>query len=1509
MSKCQYFAANGNLSKTHLKLESLDSKMSPVMYIATTIPHFTNWFGDSKAADNNYDPVVFHVKEDFDVDTSNDYVEAYVYSPNKTGTEGHVYLSAQNPIYSSVEPSRETIAQAFSQGYDSVMVAPQRGEKGIMLTDMELPVAKVIMNDTRKVRAIGPPTLRYEGLYDFHYMEVKGKHEQATLVRKMEEAFAAAGVAVTTRLDPTATEAYIERQGDTNVIILPMDAFSNADIYHEFGHLYLDLLGYDHPAVQAAIAELRDTPLWQEIAGKYPELAHPEVYLDSSLYETAEEYEAALDNARRTFHKEVVAHAIEKHALQNEQAPTQGLVYWLREIIRQLAQKLGIKTSASKLLARELLRRQFVLNNQRLFVDQRYYRRRSSVNRADTFWQEAEESRQNLDQKMRVYNAKLTEATSNEQVRQWTTELKSTLNSLENMILEKKEVGVVITLADRIKDDVTNAYSILEQIELSINKNPNYYPNPGEIEYVSDVIEGYMEMSQELLAYIRQVNDAAINNEQDQVFPDYLQDDLQRAVNRLDSIERMREAQVYRIISRELLPQAKQRALYRKRNEWRREFKERNLNNAKYKKGLLGVDFKKLDDDANAYANEQTALMTEEELSEQAQVFIDHIMDTSDHDLNKLQIELTAPNMITEPMVAGLYNIITQAHDRVRLETIDRQRVLKALNDEFVKVYGRQDMRQRYSYMMSDDGRYYVTQYRHEWYEEHQRLTREIGKARAAKRKTTTKEEYLAAKKKHQQAIDAFKAWKAANVVEMKMTEDGTMLTPAEAKARGLEDADLDTVEMPTRQWVNDKYTAIMNMPEGDIRRRIYEEVMRQTIDDDKSMRIGAKLVRRTRGLAPGAEFIRTPTVRATTQELIWRGDFADTIRSKVRAFVPWKIEVDEMDFHGHATETTATEDPDTGEITEESLNNLSPNENADNEDITFVLTDIGKNQKKWVPVYFRGELERTEERSFDVLGMTLLNGWMTSNKRHMEAAEPLAKMFMEVQVNRKQVQYDRNGKRMIDSIRRMYNKQNPDDQQVREEFLGRGGDTNTYDLMKSLVDSHLYGEKKIDNEKVAKVADGIASYASNLALMMNHYSITASLYQGTVLNWIETTAGLHLNRQGLLKGYSRYWKDFGNIVGDFGRSTPQSKVNLIMEYFDGYQNWSPFRYHHQNEVANEILNGNIAHSVRNGAESHMQATIAMGMLAGWRGYDKDGKVILNDKGEEADLYDLIDTSSGKVVLDERIATVTLSNAWQGRQIPVSEFHHTATQYIQSVFTHVQGNYSTVHREKAKRVWYGRMLMSMRGWLGPGFDYRFKGMSRKNLQGKKTTRDLFDPFMSTEREGSYTTFVRFVAGVIRDLKAERMMAVTKGLALMSPEERANMQRVLLDFATIALTLSAVYILKNLGDDDEEYADSGFIMYLAYLNRRLYSETATWNVMMPFEAAKVIGSPAVSVGSMTKVLKFSHQLLTAPFERYEQGARSGDSKLMKYFIDMIPGITPFNATAEDYLSWYSSMRFY
>lgn len=157
----------------------------------------------------------------------------------------------------------------------------------------------------------------------------------------LTKTFKAYGVAVNVTADPNAIEnGYVIRTGETiNMMYNPAKAKIDT-IFHEYGHIYVDLIGYNDPVIQAGIAKLRGTELWNSIAKRNPQF--DEEQLGKEVLTTAIGMEAAklynpLSSKSNRFLDAV-----------------KGWSTWVGQLFRKIAEVLGLPIDTAKMLAYEL---------------------------------------------------------------------------------------------------------------------------------------------------------------------------------------------------------------------------------------------------------------------------------------------------------------------------------------------------------------------------------------------------------------------------------------------------------------------------------------------------------------------------------------------------------------------------------------------------------------------------------------------------------------------------------------------------------------------------------------------------------------------------------------------------------------------------------------------------------------------------------------------------------------------------------------------------------------------------------------------------------------------------------------------------------------------------------------------------------------------------------------------------------------------------------------------------
>ena len=168
------------------------------------------------------------------------------------------------------------------------------------------------------------------------YQGSEERQVTAAKFNRLQEVFRDRGIAVTLaedeNLDANAeVQAVGEGRKQAIITINPSRVFGDT-IFHEFGHIYVDLLGYKHPLVQAGIRQLKNTELWNEVQAAYPHLSGAQL------------------------EKEVLVTAIGREGdvifrTQREQTRFQRV---LQAIFTNIAKILGIETNVARQLAAEM---------------------------------------------------------------------------------------------------------------------------------------------------------------------------------------------------------------------------------------------------------------------------------------------------------------------------------------------------------------------------------------------------------------------------------------------------------------------------------------------------------------------------------------------------------------------------------------------------------------------------------------------------------------------------------------------------------------------------------------------------------------------------------------------------------------------------------------------------------------------------------------------------------------------------------------------------------------------------------------------------------------------------------------------------------------------------------------------------------------------------------------------------------------------------------------------------
>jgi hypothetical protein len=176
-------------------------------------------------------------------------------------------------------------------------------------------------------------------------------------------------------------------------------------------------------------------------------------------------------------------------------------------------------------------------------------------------------------------------------------------------------------------------------------------------------------------------------------------------------------------------------------------------------------------------------------------------------------------------------------------------------------------------------------------------------------------------------------------------------------------------------------------------------------------------------------------------------------------------------------------------------------------------------------------------------------------------------------------------------------------------------------------------------------------------------------------------------------------------------------------------------------------------------------------------------------------------------------------------------------------------------------------------------------------------------------EGTYTTMIRFIAGLKKDTRKFSMELTTDRWHQLSLREKSNMKEMVTEFTIMLISSIAASLLYGAAADEPEDSPQRFALFMgAFYTRRLFSELAGF--MNPREALRILKSPAASMSLIQNGMEIMDQLFDdsgsllvgGSAARYASGKRKGMLKIKKEINDVIPIFYQFNRDVEDTIGW-------
>tara|TARA_R100000951_G_scaffold116176_1_gene126893 strand:- start:12486 stop:16859 length:4374 start_codon:yes stop_codon:yes gene_type:complete len=1308
---------------------------------------------------------------------------------------------------------------------------------------------------------------RQENTSDQSRFSDMAKEDQDRLESKvvsLKEAFSKVGITVDVEYDTELENLGEVRPGEVNpIVVLNPNLVKEDTAYHEFGHIYIDMLGINDPVVAQAIAQLKGTPLYKQVQETYPEL-------------TGERLD-----------KEVLATAIGLEGAKIVRKNPNWLQRLLNKIFRRVGKIFGIQPEAAAILAEEMFAKKL--------------RGEKMLNPLSPYTQESRDH-QNFteivqDLKVRIaseiYQVEQLPAEEREKriynlqgLKQSLDKVKSVEDLLDTVNAMASSLSSAISEYDRIMqlpineratlENMSSIYKLKTELDaldvmqsikrvMLVKQNEGKVLDEGNFDKLEARVNSILNTA---LVYDKKFNDEIIP-----IMAQFLSGYHNKAIDpqlqaQIDNARRYKRTQGLNTKTIEYVELKKQ---YKNGEltdvaflDAQVELKIEQLKNKMIPNyGALVKQLRAAHKDKSAfsymldpliYSNDnaiqlfvksvQNADVKKNDMtrifkSKLSPQYNEFIAGMSESDVAKLNEDLLEDVTVNGIKRLGIVNPIdTEKYYAARREGILKIKATYGVpvikdnqsNESFIEEYKTWIKTNQIAYKKARAAEAQWDKKNSKpiegWRDELKVLNTQIAQAKALRKKL---------KEEGKEDSDAY-SMQTGRLQELEKfkrrnynTETGTPIG--------------DWVSPDPKVYLNPKYTKIQNNPRL---KKYYDFVLEE-------LQVGHRMIGPKMDKNSWDKFsYLMPSIRKKDYDrLREQGIIAGTRDMLKESFS--LVETD--DQYG-------TYDQNTGEL------------------------------NKSVPVYYTNKVN-ARDVSRDIAGSLYQFRHMAHNYKAKSEAVGSVMLFRDIIKNRKVLEENSSGIEYIQKTAESMGFKMP---------LLKEGESNTFKHIDEWVDMVMFGQNELKSEwrgiSLTKAVGSLNAFTAMSTLSFNLLQGTNQLILDNATMVQEAVAGQFMSKSDLAWAKTQYWFNERAAISDIGRFNPESKLGKALEYFDAL---TEFTDQEGNTIvggkARKLIEGGNLLFLQQAAEHELSSTRLLALMHTLKGKlkDSDGKVLKNEKGEEADLYDMlvIDKKTGVMSVDSRVDNFNRLDF---------------IGLVQGLSRRTNQTKGKIHSPMIARRAYGKLLMLFRSWLLPGIRRRY------GHGGGSTLR--VDEELGTVTQGMYISFWN----MLRESVANKEFIYTT-YKKMSEMEQQNAKRTGTELAAMVAAAALVAALANLDDDEESWA-SNFILYQA---KRYHMEVTQWNPLgLGGETFRMMRSPTATARPVEKGIDLLQQLgnelgyITGMpwidegdvfYQRRTGRFNKGDRKIRKDFEDLLPiwrGVTRSNSPEEAY-KWFTSVK--
>ena len=560
------------------------------------------------------------------------------------------------------------------------------------------------------------------------------------------------------------------------------------------------------------------------------------------------------------------------------------------------------------------------------------------------------------------------------------------------------------------------------------------------------------------------------------------------------------------------------------------------------------------------------------------------------------------------------------------------------------------------------------------------------------------------------------------------------------------------------------------------------------------------------------------------------------------------------------------------------------------------VYNDLSGELVKQVPVYYTNLVD-AKDISKDVASSVYRFMNMAYKYKAKDAITGEVLLFRQVMEQRGTLEVSSSGMEQVNKVAEQIGVKLP---------ILKKGESYTFRHINDWLDVVMFGQEELKQEfnlfgksvSATKMAGALTKFVAINNLAFNLLQSANQYVMDNVSLLQEGIAGQFMTKKDLAWGKGKYYSE-GMGMKDIGQFMPNTKLGKAMEFFDALVEVTDREGNRLvGNKARKVMDPSNLMVLQQGVEHQLSATRMLALMKNLEGKlkDKNGKVIQRN-GKDANLYDLLlIDEKGRIYLDPELSEESFNK---------NDFIHLLrglgrrTNQIKGKFDHGMVN----------RSWYGKLGILFRSWVAPGIRRRYGhgGFTGSTIHT--------DEELGTTTQGYYITFANNLMESI-----ERKTAPWTVYGEMTEMEQQNMKRAVTELAALISTFVLIGALTKI-DDDEKTWVSNFMLYQA---TRYQMEILQWTpVVGTKEAFRIMKSPTATARPIEQGIELFDQILFQEmpyllgfgdekdifYQRRTGRYNKGDRKIRKKINDLLPVIRGVSRskTPEEAQKWFNSVK--